>query len=184
MEDRNVIISRTGISLSYPCNFILIASTNPCPCGFYGCKEKECTCTEKSRKQYRSRLSGPMLDRFDIQIQVPLIPYEKLASKHSEGSKEIRNRVNVARKIQLKRYKEEGLFSNAELKPKLIEKYCVLKSEANELLKSSFEKLKLSARAYSKILKVARTIADLDGNSEIQTEHILEAIQYRTLDRG
>lgn len=183
MEDRSVNISRVGVSLNYPSSFILIASTNPCPCGFYGTKQKECTCSEKSRKQYRARLSGPMLDRFDIQVQVPLIEYEKFEIKNGESSCNIRKRVNRARNIQLKRYKKEGFFSNSELTPKFIEKYCTLTDDANKILKESFQKLKLSARAYSKILKVARTIADLDEMEIIDTEHILEAVQYRNLDK-
>lgn len=183
MEDRKITISRTGISLTYPSNFILIASTNPCPCGYYGSKKKECICTENQRNAYKSKLSGPMLDRFDIQIQVPEIEYEKLEIKEGESSKIIQKRVNLARDRQIKRYKKDGFFSNSELTPKYIEKYCRLNEEANSILKNSFQKLNLSARAYSKILKVSRTIADLDDSNIIETEHILEAIQYRSLDR-
>ena len=183
MEDREVTISRMGISLTYPANFILIASTNPCPCGYYGSKEKECICSENQRRIYKSKLSGPMLDRFDIQIQVPNIKYDKLEIKTSETSQEVRKRVNFARDRQIDRYKKDGFFSNSELTPKYIEKYCVLSKKANIILKKFFEKLKLSARAYSKILKLAKTIADLDNSDIIEEEHILEAIQYRSLDR-
>lgn len=183
MEDREVTISRMGVSLTYPANFILIASTNPCPCGYYGNKEKECICTENQRRLYKSKLSGPMLDRFDIQIQVPSIKYDKLEIRTGESSKIIRERVNCARNRQISRYKKEGFFSNSELTPKYIQKYCVLTLKANEILKNYFEKLKLSARAYSKILKVAKTIADLDNSDMIEEVHILEAIQYRSLDR-
>ena len=183
MEDRKITISRMGTSLTYPSNFILIASTNPCPCGYYGNKEKECICTENQRRIYKSKLSGPMLDRFDIQIQVPNIKYEKFEEKTGECSESIRKRVNIARNRQLSRYKKDGFFSNSELTAKHIEKYCILSSSASKILKSFFEKLKLSARAYSKILKVAKTISDLDNIDIIQEEHILEAIQYRSLDR-
>ena len=183
IEDREVTISRTGISLTYPSNFILIASANPCPCGYYGSKEKECVCTETQRRIYSSKLSGPMLDRFDIQIQVSGINYEKLVVKQEESSETIKSRVNKAKKVQIERYKKEGFISNSELTSKYIEKYCKLDKESNETLKKYFDKLKLSARAYSKILKVARTIADLDGSENIEQIHILEAIQYRSLDR-
>lgn len=183
IEDREVTISRTGISLTYPSNFILIASANPCPCGYYGSKEKECICTETQRRIYSSKLSGPMLDRFDIQIQVSGINYEKLVVKQEESSETIKSRVNKAKKVQIERYKNEGFISNSELTSKYIEKYCKLDAKSNDILKNYFDKLKLSARAYSKILKVARTIADLDGSENIEQIHILEAIQYRSLDR-
>ncbi len=183
MEDRQITISRTGISLTYPSNFILIASTNPCPCGYYGSKEKECVCSENQRKLYKAKLSGPMLDRFDIQIQVPNIKYSKLEMKEGECSTHIRERVNIAREKQLDRYKKEGFFSNSELTPKCLEKYCVLSNKASKIFKKYFDNWKLSARAYSKILKVSKTIADLENSEIIQEEHILEAIQYRGLDR-
>lgn len=183
LEDRIVTISRVGASLTYPCNFMLVASMNPCPCGYLGSKEKDCSCTQKQKENYKAKLSGPLLDRFDIHIQVPSVDYKKLESKNNEDSKTIRQRVNKARNVQLERYKDEGIFSNAELTPKLTEKYCALDKESNEILSKSFEKLNLSARAYSKILKVARTIADLDESENIQKIHLLEAIQYRSLDR-
>ena len=183
LEDKAVTISRVGASLTYPCNFMLVASMNPCPCGYLGSKEKECSCTQKQKENYRAKLSGPLLDRFDIHIQVASVDYKKLESKKGENSETIRKRVNIARNIQLERYKEFGIFSNADLTPKLIEKYCAIKEDANEILNKSFEKLHLSARAYSKILKVARTIADLDGVENIEKEHLIEAIQYRSLDR-
>ena len=148
-----------------------------------GSKEKECTCTAKQKDLYKAKLSGPLLDRFDIHIQVPSVDYKKLESKEGENSDDIRKRVNRARNIQLNRYKEYGIFSNAELTPKLIEKFCALDDESNKILNDSFEKLNLSARAYSKILKVARTIADLDESENIKKLHLIEAIQYRSLDR-
>lgn len=183
IEDRVVNISRVGINICYPCNFMLIASMNPCPCGYYGSKIKECTCTERQRILYRSRLSGPMFDRFDIHIKVPPIDYKKISEKKRESSSEIRKRINNARKIQQERYKEVSIYSNSELTPGLIEKYCVLDNETRTILNNSIEKLKLSTRAYSKILKVSRTIADLEGKECIEIEDILEAIQYRSLDK-
>lgn len=183
LEDRIVTISRVGASLTYPCNFMLVASMNPCPCGYLGSKEKECNCTQKQKENYRAKLSGPLLDRFDIHIQVPSVDYKKLETKNNETSEDIRERVNETRKIQLERYKDIGIFSNSELTPKLIEKYCMLDKESNKILNQFFEKLNLSARAYSKILKLARTIADMDKSENIQKEHLIEAIQYRSLDR-
>ena len=183
MEDRKISISRVGLNITYPCNFMLVASMNPCPCGYYGSKIKECSCTERQRTMYKSKLSGPMLDRFDIHIQVPQVDYKKLTEKPKEGSCEIQKRVDKARKIQLKRYEENNIYSNSELTPKLIDEFCKLDKETNKVLNNSIEKLKLSTRAYSKILKVARTIADLDEKENIELEHILEAIQYRSLDK-
>lgn len=183
LEDRIVTISRVGASLTYPCNFMLVASMNPCPCGYLGSKEKECTCTQKQKEHYKTKLSGPLLDRFDIHIQVPSVDYKKLESKSGESSENIRTRVNNARNIQLDRYAGTGIYSNSELTPRLIEQYCTLDKESSDILSMSFQKLNLSARAYSKILKVARTIADLDESENIQKIHLLEAIQYRSLDR-
>lgn len=153
------------------------------PCGYYGSKIKECSCTERQRSLYKSKLSGPMLDRFDIHIQVPQVDYEKLNQKPKEGSIEIQKRVDKARKLQLKRYEDNGIYYNSDLTPKLIDKYCKLDNQTSKVLNTSIEKLKLSTRAYSKILKVARTIADLDEKNNIELEHILEAIQYRSLDK-
>ena len=183
LEDRNVTISRVGASLTYPCNFMLVASMNPCPCGYLGSKEKKCCCTQKQKENYKAKLSGPLLDRFDIHIQVTGVDYKKLETKKGETSENIRQRVNDARNLQIGRYKEFGIFCNAELTPKLMEKYCALDKESNEILSQAFEKLNFSARAYSKILKVARTIADLDKSENIQKIHLIEAIQYRSLDR-
>lgn len=183
LEDRMVTISRVGASLTYPCNFMLVASMNPCPCGYLGSKEKKCSCTQKQKENYRAKLSGPLLDRFDIHIQVSSVDYKNLEAKRGESSEDIRKRVNDARNLQINRYKDLGIFSNAELTPRLMEEYCCLDKESNEILSQSFEKLNLSARAYSKILKVARTIADLDKSEAIQKIHLIEAIQYRSLDR-
>lgn len=184
LEDRNVSISRVNASVTYPCNFMLIASMNPCPCGYFGSKEKECTCTTKEREKYINKISGPLLDRIDIHIEVPSVKYKDLSGNKGESSEEIRKRVNNARSIQIKRYKDYGIFSNSELTPKLIEKFCQLDDKSQEVFNNFFEKLKFSARAYSRILKLARTIADLDSSENIQINHITEAIQYRSLDKN
>ena len=163
---------------------MFIASMNPCPCGYYGSKEKECNCTPQMISKYMNKISGPLLDRIDIQIEVTPVKYQKLNSEDTiETSKEIKERVNKARKIQIERYKEEKIFSNSDLTPKLIEKYCRLDKESNYILQAAFERLGLSARAYGRILKVARTIADLQGKENIDKTHIAEAIQYRSLDK-
>lgn len=183
LEDKCVTISRVNNSLTYPCNFMLVASMNPCPCGYYGSSEKICTCDDKKRTAYKAKISGPLLDRIDIQIRVQGVKYKNLSNENAECSKEIRKRVNKARKIQLERYKEQGIFSNSELTPKLIKKYCSLDEKSKKILELSFEKFKFSARAYTRILKVARTIADLEGKENIEFTHITEAIQYRSLDK-
>ena len=184
LEDRIVTLSRVQASLTYPCNFMLIASMNPCPCGFYGSKEKECHCTPEQIRNYMGKISGPLLDRIDIHIEVSSVKYEKLNQKEKvETSSQIRKRVNAARKIQQERYKEHGIYSNSELTPKLIENYCQLDSRASQILNMAFEKLGLTARAYGRILKVARTIADLEESKDITSKHLAEAIQYRNLDR-
>ena len=184
LEDRIVTISRVGASLTYPCNFMLIASMNPCPCGYYGSTERECTCDEKKRNLYRARISGPLLDRIDIQIEVPSVKYKNFYNSNSESSEQIKKRVDEARKIQIERYRDYGIFSNSELTPKLIQKFCKLDSNAQKIMEKYFEKFKLSARAYSRILKLARTIADLDGKENIESVHITESIQYRCLDKN
>lgn len=184
LEDGIVTISRVNATLTYPCQFMFVASMNPCPCGFYGSVEKECTCTTKAIERYMGKVSGPLLDRIDIQIEVTPVKYENLNSnKPIEKSSTIRQRVNKARKIQIERYKDYHIYSNAELTPKLVEKYCVLDEKGKKIMQSAFEKLGLSARAYGRILKVARTIADLEESKNIESKHVAEAIQYRSLDR-
>ena len=184
LEDREVTISRVNASLTYPCNFMFVASMNPCPCGFYGSKEKECTCTPEAISRYMSKISGPLLDRIDIQVEVTPVKYQKLeSSDRVETSEEIKERVDRARKIQLERYKEHGIFSNSELTPHLSNIYCKLDLKSKEIVQNAFERLGLSARGYGRILKVARTIADLDVKENIEAKHIAEAIQYRSLDR-
>ena len=184
LEDRLVTISRVNASLTYPCNFMFVASMNPCPCGFYGSKEKECNCTPQAISRYMGKISGPLLDRIDIQIEVTPVKYQKLDSDtEQETSAQIRQRVNKARKLQQMRYQDYGIYSNAELTPALIQKYCKLDSKEKELLQNAFERLGLSARAHARILKVARTIADLEEKENIEAKHLAEAIGYRSLDR-
>lgn len=163
---------------------MFIASMNPCPCGFFGSKEKECTCSPRAIENYMGKISGPLLDRIDIQIEVSPVKYEKLENEEKpESSEDIKVRVNRARKIQQERYKENGIYSNAQLTPKLLNKYCKLDKEGKAILQNAFEKLGLSARAYGRILKVARTIADLEEKENIEVQHIAEAVQYRSLDK-
>ena len=184
LEDRVVTISRVNSTLTYPCNFMLIASMNPCACGYYGSKDKECTCSPQAITRYMGKISGPLLDRIDIQIEVTPVKYKKLQDDTKiETSEDIKKRVNEARKLQIERYKEYNLYSNSELTPRLIEKYCKLDDVSHKILQNAFEKLGLSARAYGRILKVARTIADLDHKENIEAKHVAEAIQYRSLDR-
>ena len=184
LEDKIVTISRINASLTYPSNFMFVASMNPCPCGFYGSQDKECTCSPQAISRYMGKISGPLLDRIDIQIEVTPVKYQKLESTDDiESSQEIKRRVNKARKIQQQRYESEAIYSNSQLTPKLIEKYCKLDKEGKNILELAFQRLGLSARAYGRILKVARTIADLDDKENIETNHIAEAIQYRSLDK-
>ena len=157
---------------------------NPCPCGYYGAKDKNCTCTKSQIDKYIGKISGPLLDRIDIHIEVEAVDYKSLEKEnHEEDSETIKKRVNGARKIAYQRYKEYGIYSNSELTPELIEKYCKLEENGKKILKDAFEKLGFSARAYGRILKVARTIADLDEKDNIEVKHITEAIKYRDLDR-
>ncbi len=184
LEDRQMTVSRVNGSFTYPANFMFAASMNPCPCGYYGSKEKDCTCSATAISKYMGKISGPLLDRIDICIEVSPVKYQKLNSDEKiETSEEIKKRVDKARKIQLERYKNVKILSNSVLTPKLIEKYCKLDKEGKKILENAFNKLKLSARAYGRILKVARTIADLDESENIKVNHIAEAIQYRSIDR-
>jgi magnesium chelatase family protein len=184
LEDGTITVSRAIGSISYPASFMLVAAMNPCPCGFFTDPQKECGCTPMQIQRYRSRVSGPLLDRIDIQVEVPAVRYQELASRApGEPSTIIRERVNAARTIQLKRFEKRGIHANAQMGTKDIRRHCVVKAEADKLLEIAINKLGLSARAYSRILKVSRTIADLEGSEEIQPAHISEAIQYRSLDR-
>lgn len=185
LEDRCVTISRVSATHTYPCNIMLVASMNPCPCGYYGSPIGKCRCTPSQIAAYFRKISGPLLDRIDIHIEAAPIKYEDLGNKRKgEPSAVIKERVNKARKIQQERYKEYSIYSNSELTPALLEKYCSLDDESGKILKGAFVKLGLSARAHNGILKVARTIADLEGSENIQSRHIAEAIQYRSLDRS
>ena len=184
LEDGNVTISRVNATLTYPCNIMLIASMNPCKCGYFGDSRRQCTCTPTQINRYRSRISGPLLDRIDIQVEVSNVDYEDLSStENSETSAEIKKRVNKTRKLQLERYKDYNIYSNSQLDAGMLKKFCPLGEEENAILRAAFDIRGLSARAHSRILKVARTIADLEGSENIKSEHIAEAIQYRSLDR-
>lgn len=184
LEDGKVTISRVNATLTYPCNLMLIASMNPCKCGFLGDDKRECTCTPAQINQYRSRISGPLLDRIDIQVEVANVNYKDLSSmEKGETSAEIKKRVNEARQIQRERYKELGIYSNSQLTAGMLSEFCWLGEAENNILKMAFDRLGLSARAHSRILKVARTIADLEHSENITSAHIAEAIQYRNLDR-
>lgn len=185
LEDGKVTISRVNATLTYPCNIMLIASMNPCKCGYFGSKKKECTCTRTQLNRYRSKISGPLLDRIDIQVQVSELEYSELNNtKKAESSAEIKKRVDRARYIQTERYKEFGIYSNSQLTAGMLEEFCRLGEQQNKVLKMAFDRLGMSARAYSRILKVARTIADLEGAEDISVAHIAEATQYRNLDRA
>ena len=184
MENGTITISRASCALTYPCSVMLICAMNPCPCGYFGHPTRNCSCPNGAPARYLSKVSGPLLDRLDIHIEVPPVDYNQLSdSEAGESSTTIRERVNAARKIQLERFKGTGVSCNAKMTSALTRKYCVLTEAASKILENSFEKLGLSARAYDKILKIARTIADLDNSETIETRHILEAIQYRALDR-
>ena len=180
LEDRVITINRVAGSYIFPANFMFVASMNPCPCGYYGSQTHSCSCSQKQIYDYVGKISGPLLDRIDITINVPTVKYDELNDRQiGESSIEIRKRVNKARKIQLDRFANDNIVSNSELNSKLLQKYCDLDSESNSIMQNAFEKLSLSARAYSRVLKVARTIADLDNSENISKFHLLEALQYR-----
>ncbi len=184
IEDGIANISRVNATVTYPCRFMLVAAANPCKCGYYGDPAKRCTCSFKDAENYLSRLSGPLMDRIDIHIQVPTIKYTEIeSSKPEETSEEIRKRVNQARKIQQERYKKYGIYCNAHLKGSMVREFCNISGEGKKVLRAAFDKLNLSARAHDRILKVARTIADMEGSEIIRSKHVAEAIQYRALDR-
>ncbi len=184
MEDGIVTISRVNGSFTYPCNTMVIAAMNPCPCGYYNHPTRSCRCSNRAIQNYLNRVSGPLLDRIDIHIEVPPVDYNDLSRRtKGESSAEIRKRVNKAREIQNKRYAGTKISCNANLTSEMVKKHCVTDEKADLLLKNAFESLGLSARAYDRILKVCRTIADLDGSEFIGEEHIAEALQYRSLDR-
>lgn len=185
VEDRVVTISRAKFTVEYPASFMMVAAMNPCPCGYYNHPEKECVCGAGIVQKYLNRVSGPLLDRIDIHVEVTPVPFKELSkSQSSEKSKYVRDRVVAARQIQEERFKNmAGVYSNAQMNTKLLQKYCFIDETGLILLKNAMEKLSLSARAYDRILKVARTIADMENKAEIQNHHLAEAIQYRSLDR-
>lgn len=185
MEDGQVTIARVANKLTYPAKFMLVAAMNPCPCGHFTDPKRECRCTPFQIQNYLSKVSGPLLDRIDIHLEVPRLKYENLTDKRrGESSSEIRKRIDTARDIQKIRYLNDSILFNAHLESKELEKYCALDKEAEELLKLAILELGISARAYDKILKVSRTIADLDGKDTIEAVHVSEAISYRSLDRN
>ncbi|HRP92794.1 MAG TPA: ATP-binding protein, partial [Ignavibacteriaceae bacterium] len=185
LEDARVTVSRSKLSLEFPANFMLAAAMNPCPCGFYTDPNKECTCAPPQIQRYMAKISGPLLDRIDIHIEVPAVKYKELSSKSvGEKSEDIRKRVIAARQVQLQRFKDhKNIFNNGDMGSKEVRTYCKLDEPGEELLKMAMTKLGLSARAYDRILKVSRTIADLENAENILPQHISEAIQYRSLDR-
>ena len=185
LEDKIVTVSRAKSTLSFPASFMLIASMNPCQCGHYGDANKECTCNQYQITKYRSKISGPLMDRIDIQIEVPALKIDEITTDkiNTETSNVIKQRVIKARNIQYERFKDKNIYCNAQMGPKEIKKYCVLNDKAKDLLKNAIEKLGFSARAYDRILKVARTIADLAQSDTITSTHIAEAIKYRSLDK-
>ena len=185
MEDRIVTISRARISLDFPANFMLIAAMNPCPCGYYNHPEKPCTCPPGAVQKYLNKISGPLMDRIDLHVEVTPVPYKDLTEKRTgESSAEVRKRVIAARKIQEQRYADfPTIHANAQMNSQLIQKYCDLDDTCRNMLKNAMNKMGLSARAHDRILKVSRTIADLDGSENIQPGHLAEAINYRSLDR-
>ena len=185
LEDRNICISRASNTVEYPASFMLVASMNPCPCGYYNHPEKECVCPPGAVKKYLNKISGPLLDRIDIHMEIVPVPFEDLSNKAlGESSETIRNRVINARKIQEERYKSEnGIYCNAQMSSKLLRKYAKLNDQCKVLIENAMKRLNLSARAYDRILKLARTIADLDNSENVEITHIAEAITYRNLDK-
>lgn len=184
LEDNEVTISRVGARITYPSRFMLVAAMNPCPCGFFGHPTKPCSCSQNAISRYLGKVSGPLLDRIDIHLEVPAIDYQSLSSKGAgESSAEMLKKVQKARKIQLERFSGKNITSNCAIPRSLLEELCPLTPDAENILKTAFDRLSLSARGYDRILKVARTVADIEGEDIINSAHIAEAIQYRTLDR-
>ena len=186
LEDRKITISRAKYTVEYPCSFMFVASMNPCPCGYYGDPTHHCVCTPGQIGRYLSKISGPLLDRIDLHVEVPVVPFSQLSQMRSgESSSAIRERVIKARQIQQHRYKDyKGIYCNAQMTERMIHLFAKPDERSLDMLRTAMERLSLSARAYSRILKVARTIADLEGSEKIQSHHIAEAIGYRNLDRG
>ena len=186
LEDGVVTIARASTSLTFPAEFMLIASMNPCPCGYFGANipNHKCTCERGAVDRYRNRVSGPLLDRIDIHVEVPAVNYADLAAMPSgDTSAMIRQRVNKAREVQHRRFQDYGIFNNSQMNSKMMRKFCLMDEASHALMQNAIDKMGYSARVFDRILKVARTIADLEGSDNINSEHISEAIQYRTLDR-
>ena len=186
LEDRHITIARAKYTLEYPCSFMFVASANPCPCGYYGDPTHNCVCTPGQIQRYMNKISGPLLDRIDIHCEIQAVPFVQLSQMQpGEPSSVIRERVIAARKIQEERFKDhKGIHCNAQMTEKMIHAYAEPDEAGLNMLRMAMERLKLSARAYSRILKVARTIADLAGSEKVESMHIAEAIGYRNLDRG
>jgi magnesium chelatase family protein len=184
MEDGHVTISRANSTATYPANFMLVAAMNPCPCGFLGEPKRECRCSFLQVQRYRSKISGPLMDRIDIHLEVPSVPYKDLSAvTDGASSAEILERVMRAREIQNTRFREMAVHTNARINSRQLKRFCKIDAESSALLEKAMDKFGLSARAHARILKIARTIADLEGSSDIRSAHLAEAIQYRTLDR-
>jgi len=185
LEDLKVTISRAATTLTYPSSFMLVAAMNPCPCGYFSDPKHNCRCSYQQIHRYRSKISGPLLDRIDLHVEVPAVPYKDLMQEaYAEPSKDIRRRVSAARTIQSRRFNRTKIYCNSKMSSRHIKSHCQIDEASRRLLESAIDKLGLSARAFNRILKIARTIADLEGTPEIQVDHISEAIQYRSLDRG
>jgi len=184
LEDGKITISRAAGSVTYPSNIMLVCAMNPCKCGYLGHPTKPCICSPSQIAKYQSKISGPMLDRIDIHIEVPAVEYQEISSSiPAEKSEDIKKRVINARRIQFKRYKDTGIYKNSDLTPKLIKQFCKLSDEAEQVLKENFDKMNLTGRGYNKILKIARTIADLEGSENISKRNLLEALQYRAINK-
>jgi magnesium chelatase family protein len=184
LEDRKINISRAKFTVDYPASFMLVSSMNPCPCGYFNHPTKDCVCPVPVRQRYLNKISGPLLDRIDIHIEITPVPFDDLASQPpGETSQKIRERVIKAREIQQKRFEGTDIYANAQMSSRLLRRHVEIDEGGKQILKTATDKLGLSARAYDRILKVSRTIADLEGSESVQTQHLAEAINYRTLDR-
>lgn len=186
LEDNHITLARAALSLSYPASFMLVGAMNPCPCGFFGDPNRSCSCSPSSVSKYRNRVSGPLMDRIDIHVEVPAVRYRELArTREGEPSQAMRQRVERAREVQRQRFERTPrVHCNSQMGPRLIRHFCVLSPEGHQLIASVIDRLGMSARAHDRILKVARTISDLAGSETIEVAHLAEAIQYRTLDRA